>query len=96
MLTGKDQPERLELRLRTARRGVSVETRPPARAVCRVHGALGLEPGGDCGERAGCGRETGRAVRRGLARDKGGEWAAADASRGSTMAAGGRVQAVPG
>jgi len=47
LLTGKVQPERVELRLRTARRGVSVETRPPARAVCRVHGALGLEPGGD-------------------------------------------------
>jgi len=52
LLTGKDQPERLELRLRTARRGVSVETRPPARAVCRVHGALGLEPAAT-GERAG-------------------------------------------
>ena len=38
------------------------------------------------GERAGCGRKAGRAVRRGLARDKGGEWAAADASRGSAMA----------
>eukprot|EP00315_Gephyrocapsa_oceanica_P040131 CAMPEP_0185478238 /NCGR_PEP_ID=MMETSP1366-20130426/4621_1 /TAXON_ID=38817 /ORGANISM="Gephyrocapsa oceanica, Strain RCC1303" /LENGTH=87 /DNA_ID=CAMNT_0028085483 /DNA_START=298 /DNA_END=558 /DNA_ORIENTATION=+ len=29
LLTGKVQPEREEPRLRTARRGVSVETRPP-------------------------------------------------------------------
>jgi len=50
------------------------------------------------GERAGCGRKTGRAVRRGLTRDKGGEWAAADASRGSVMAAAvpAGIQAVPG
>ena len=50
------------------------------------------------GERAGCGRKTGRAVRRGLARDKGGEWAAADASHDSAMAAAvpAGMQAMPG
>ena len=58
MLTGKEQPERVEPRLRTARRGVSVETRPPARAVCRIPGArtgAGQRLGG---ERAGCGQKT--------------------------------------
>ena len=39
------EPERGEPRLRAARRGVSVETRPPARSL--ASSALGLEPGGD-------------------------------------------------
>ena len=59
--------------------GVSVETRPPARSL--ASSALGLEPGGDWrASESGslsC-QKRGRAV----ARDKGGEWAAADASRG--------------
>ena len=93
-----NEPERAEPRLRAARRGVSVETRPPARAVCRVHGARTGAGRRLASKRAAAGRQIpGRAVRRGwLARDKGGEWAAADASRGHAMAvpAGGRVQAV--
>jgi len=88
LLTGKVQPERVALRLRTARRGVSVKTRPPARAVCRVHGARTGAGQRLASERAVARRQiSGRVVRRGwLARDKGGEWAAADASRGSAMA----------
>ena len=62
MLTGKVQPERVELRLRTARRGVSVETRPPARAVCRVRGARDWSRGRRlASERAVAGRQEGRA-----------------------------------
>ena len=57
--------------------------------------ALGLEPGGDESERAVLPAEKRKG---GPARDKGGEWAAADASRGPAMAvavpAGGRAQAV--
>ena len=44
--------------------------------------ALGLEPGGDESERAVLPAEKRKG---GPARDKGGEWAAADASRGSAV-----------
>ena len=55
--------------------GVSVETRPPARSL--ASSALGLDCG-ECGESGSLScQKRGRAV----ARDKGGEWAAADASR---------------
>jgi len=68
----REREGRGEPRLRATRRGVSVETRPPARSL--ASSARGLE-------QARAGRSLARREGGAVARDKGGEWAAADASR---------------